>query len=308
MYRYVSGAYLAIAYLAIAYLAIAYLAIAYLAIACIEIAYLAIALCGKRPSRETFYRPQWEDHKARSSHRNGPLMTSNARQVSISVVLTLTLSLAACSGGGGGGATAPFAPLSDAAGEDVPPASATPPSTGNPVEPTAAPVVPPAIAALEDGGALLSDYPPVRFVDTLANTGVQIGYTAEGQQERTDTDFIEEQWEYMQRCLEETGTPPLIILVEGAVETLTVDDEVLRYIDGSAIASSSVSLSGTVIQLSEDDLYGFYGVPGFNLRQIIGRSLWSDAGLPERDYPTTCARLIEPLMHGMTRLRSKVEP
>lgn len=198
---------------------------------------------------------------------------------------------------GTGGGTADAADTGTGAGGGMTSGSGTQVSPGDVLDgdtATERPQRPPSVIALADGGTLLHELPELVFVDTLADTGVQIGYTQEVQPDSTDTGFIEDQWEYMQACLGETGVPPLIVLVDGDVSPLTRDDDVLRFIDGSEVATSSVSLAGTVIQVSVADFDGSYGVPGFNLRQIIGRSLWTAAGLPERDYPTTCARVISP--------------
>lgn len=154
----------------------------------------------------------------------------------------------------------------------------------------------PPLTALGDGDPLLSPVPEFVVTETRADTGIQVAYTSESQLTRVDAAFVESQWQFMQTCLELVSPPPLVIIIDGSISPFTPADDVLFGFDGKVNASASVSasVSGTslVIQVRVADFDGSLGNPGFNLRSIMGRSLWLSAGMAEKDYPFACARTV----------------
>jgi len=140
-----------------------------------------------------------------------------------------------------------------------------------------------------DGTDLINVLPDIVKTRTLANTGLRIGYTAVDQLTGIDVNYIEQQWQHMQRCTGQVAVAPFIVITELSVEPLTLDDDVIFNIDGIPAASASAGLVPT-IQIREADFDGSLGNVGFNLRSILGRYLWLSADLAERDYPFPCAR------------------
>ena len=135
------------------------------------------------------------------------------------------------------------------------------------------------------------DDPNAKPVELItAATGVQIVYANPTLQSSIDGDYIDSQWVHMQTCLQITAQTPTVNIVSDRVTPLTADDDVIRYIDGSILATSTVTDTGTTIQVTEADFDGSLGAKGGNLRSIFGRYLWFSASLPERDYPYDCAR------------------
>lgn len=142
---------------------------------------------------------------------------------------------------------------------------------------------------LQDDPATISDVPDVVSSEVLANSGLQVAYTEASQRSVAPPLMIESQWLYMQACLELTGVAPIVVIRTAAVVPFTALDDVIFGIEGIPIASSS-RRSVPVVQVLAADFDGTLGSPGFNLRSIIGRLLWSSAGLAERDYPFACAQ------------------
>ena len=122
-----------------------------------------------------------------------------------------------------------------------------------------------------------------------AATGVQIVFADPEQQNSIDGDYIDSQWVKMQTCLQITAQTPTVNVISGRVTPITADDDVIRYIDGSILATATVTDTGTTIQVTEADFDGSLGAKGGNLRSIFGRYLWFSASLPERDYKYDCA-------------------
>lgn len=122
-----------------------------------------------------------------------------------------------------------------------------------------------------------------------AATGVQITFADEAQKDSIGGDYIESQWVQMQTCLQITALTPAVRVVSDRITPLTSDDDVLRFIDGSVLATATVTSTDATIQITEADFDGSLGAKGNNLRSIIGRYLWFSASLPERDYPYHCA-------------------
>ncbi len=122
-----------------------------------------------------------------------------------------------------------------------------------------------------------------------AATGVQIVYSDPELQNTIDADYIDSQWVKMQTCLQITAHTPTVNVVSDRVTPLTADDDVIRYIDGSILATSTVTDTGTTVQVTAADFDGSLGPIGGSLRSIFGRYLWFSANLPERDYQYDCA-------------------
>ncbi len=130
--------------------------------------------------------------------------------------------------------------------------------------------------------------------EIMANSGLQISSNRPLDDGSSDApDFTERQWVHMQNCLGITAVAPEVEIVSGRISAESQEDDAVRYIDGSIVATAHVSDTGAVIQISEGDFDGSLGTPGSFLRSIMGRYLWFSAELAERDYPFECAR-IEP--------------
>lgn len=125
---------------------------------------------------------------------------------------------------------------------------------------------------------------------TLADTGLQVGFSNGLDTARVDLSLIEDSWSGMQSCLNVVAVSPLVMVLDVPVLPMSASDDVLFNIDGSIVATSTRFETGTAtVQISIDDLDGSLNRVGFNLRSIMGRYLWDSANLPERDYPHSCA-------------------
>lgn len=136
-----------------------------------------------------------------------------------------------------------------------------------------------------------TDLDHVGPITTLANTGLQVGLAGELDVARVDMSLIEGSWTHMQTCLAVVAVAPLVIVTEDAIRPFSGSDDILYHLDGSMTASLTRYASGATLQISLADLDGSLNQVGFNLRSIMGRYLWTSAGLPERDYPHNCASL-----------------
>ena len=150
-------------------------------------------------------------------------------------------------------------------------------------------LVPVALLQFEDDPGLLNEIPNIAASEVTADTGLQVVYTEQSQIDRISALDIEAHWVQMQACLELVTSPPVVIITSDFVQPFTAIDDVIRDIQGSPIASSSVR-DDPIIQIIEADFDGSLGTAGFNLRSIMGRLLWLSAGLAERNYRYECAR------------------
>lgn len=156
--------------------------------------------------------------------------------------------------------------------------------------------LPTVLRQLSEDSSVLSPVPDVVFTQTLADSGLRVSYTSLEQRILAPALDVEEQWIHMQSCLEVVGAPPLVLIRNNEVEPFTALDEVLinEIFEAPEFSfvptASSSTLHGTVIQVIVEDFDGSLGMPNFNLRSIMGRRLWADAGLAARDYPFECAR------------------
>lgn len=142
----------------------------------------------------------------------------------------------------------------------------------------------------EDEATRLNDLPAIVYSETLDATDLEVAYTTGLQRDWIEPDYVEAQWLHMLSCTGVSLQTPRVVIVEGEALPLHLEDDVIRYIDGRTVASSSVDEQGPVLQVSEFDFDGSLGSVGFNLRAIIGRYLWLTASLAERDYPFVCSR------------------
>lgn len=143
---------------------------------------------------------------------------------------------------------------------------------------------------------LIAPVPDVVFTQTMAASGLRISYTTLELKTIAPALTIEQQWIFMQDCVQQVGVAPLVLVREGPVVPFTPADDVVRNenplsteIDFIPIASTS-TLYGPVIQVSDSDFDGSLGSPSFNLRSIMGRYIWLSLSLSERDYPFACAQ------------------
>ncbi|MFK7862264.1 MAG: hypothetical protein AB8B64_25885 [Granulosicoccus sp.] len=149
---------------------------------------------------------------------------------------------------------------------------------------------------LQSDENLIAPVPEVAHTQTMAGSGLQISFTEKSLIVRAPPAVIEEQWIFMQSCLQRVAVAPLVLVREGPAVPFTIADDVVRNETITALEITSVpiasasTLHGAVIQVSVDDFDGSLGTPAFNLRSIMGRHLWLSANLPERDYPFECAR------------------
>ena len=155
--------------------------------------------------------------------------------------------------------------------------------------------VPDALLVIQGDPSRINAVPDVVAVETLADSGLQVAYTAGVRREHAAPRYIGAQWQHMQSCVGIVAPAPLVIVVAGTIEPLIATDDVLRDIEGRITASASVGADGiATLQVLEADFDGSLGNPGFGLRSIMGRHLWLSAMLPERDYPFECARTPAP--------------
>jgi len=127
------------------------------------------------------------------------------------------------------------------------------------------------------------------FTPTPGN-GLPVVYQDPGEAILSSDDFIDAQWEHMQTCLLVSAQEPAVLVVEGKLEPIDSNDDVVRHIDGQVQASSHVTDTSATIQVRAQDLDGSLGSEGAYLRSIMGRYLWLANSLAERDYPYHCAK------------------
>lgn len=150
--------------------------------------------------------------------------------------------------------------------------------------------VPVALRDLEASSTLISPVPVITSTEVLADSGLQVAYTQSSQSALAPAIGVEADWLYMQTCLGQVGVAPLVLVISSAIAPLTAADDVVFTIDGIPVASATMG-SIPVIQVVFSDFLISGGPSGQILRSIMGRLLWSSAGLSARDYPYSCARL-----------------
>ncbi|MFK8075151.1 MAG: hypothetical protein AB8B84_01100 [Granulosicoccus sp.] len=151
---------------------------------------------------------------------------------------------------------------------------------------------PAALLTLQDDIRRISEVPTVVAGEILADSGLEVAYTSKALSADIPALNIEANWLNMQSCLNLVSVAPLVIVAE-SVSPLTRQDDVIRTIDGFPFATASDS-DIPVLQIDSED-FSTDHIYGSSLRSIMGRLLWSTAGLAVRDYPFECAnQVIEP--------------
>jgi hypothetical protein len=153
-------------------------------------------------------------------------------------------------------------------------------------------VLPDALIGLQNAGALLAPIPAITSIEIMAESGLQVAYTQSDQNSIVQALRVELNWLHMQSCLQQVGVAPLVLIRSADFAALTSSDEVIHSIEGIPVASSTMG-SIPVIQVGVSDFLMADDTNGYNLRSIMGRLLWSSAGLSVRDYPYSCARQLE---------------
>jgi hypothetical protein len=148
--------------------------------------------------------------------------------------------------------------------------------------------VPVAILDLQAGSTLIAPVPAITSIEVLAESGLQVAYTQSAQNALVSALSVEVNWLHMQTCLHQVGVAPLVLIRSSGIAPFTSADDVIHTIDGIPAASVSMG-SIPVIQIGVSDFLMTGDAYGYNLRSIMGRLLWSSAGLSARDYPYYCA-------------------
>lgn len=149
--------------------------------------------------------------------------------------------------------------------------------------------LPLALLDLQAGSTLAGPLPTITSIEVLAASGLQLAYTQSAQIDIVPALSVEANWLHMQSCLQQVGVAPLIIIGSSDIVPLTSGDEVIHTIDGIPVASASPGAI-PVIQIGLSDFMVIGDANGYNLRSIMGRLLWSSAGLSVRNYPYSCAQ------------------
>jgi len=139
------------------------------------------------------------------------------------------------------------------------------------------------------GNASIAADPGTPEFTPSPGNGLPISYEDPGQGLSSNDEFIGAQWEHMQTCLLVSAQEPVVIVIDGKLEPIDSNDDVVRHIDGQIQASSHVTDSSATIQVRAQDFDGSLGAQGAYLRSIMGRYLWLANSLAERDYPYKCA-------------------
>ncbi len=147
-------------------------------------------------------------------------------------------------------------------------------------------------------GTILSDpvtfdpielFPAIIELQQHETSGLLLGYTDSVQIGDPDLEFVNDSWLSMQECLGITADAPLIVLQQTAVEPLASTDDIVFDFQGRISASANDGDSGASLQIMASEVAESFVERGFSLRSIIGRYLWRNNSLPERDYPFSCA-------------------
>lgn len=144
------------------------------------------------------------------------------------------------------------------------------------------------IAILNDSPDFLHD-PQIAAIDGASSGEITVAYSDANLQQRVNADYVNGEWEKLKLCLQVSASPPVVLVVDGWVEAGSSDD-VLFNIMGRRLATSTHRPDSTnLIRISTYDFDGSQGNPGFHLRSILGRYLWSVNELPAVGYNTGCA-------------------
>ncbi len=156
-------------------------------------------------------------------------------------------------------------------------------------DPEQAALTPAPLLELQNSTELISSIPDVVSSEVLADSGLQVAYTSTDLVTAVPALFVEDNWAHMQTCLNQVAVAPFVV-VANDVSPLTSLDDVIYSIEGVPVATSSAG-NVPVIQITAADFTAGSSA-GSNLRSIMGRLVWSSAGLAVRDYPFECARQV----------------
>lgn len=147
-------------------------------------------------------------------------------------------------------------------------------------------------------GTILSDpvtfdpielFPAIIELQQHETSGLLLGYTDAAQISDPELEFVNDAWLSMQECLQITADAPLVVLQQVSVEPLASTDDIVFDFQGRISASANDGDSGASLQVLASEVAETFVERGFSLRSIIGRYLWRNNSLPERDYPFSCA-------------------
>lgn len=147
-------------------------------------------------------------------------------------------------------------------------------------------------------GIILSDpvtfdpielFPGIVELQQHETSGLLLGYTDASQIGDPDLEYVNDAWLSMQECLRITADAPLVVLQHDSVEPLASTDDIVFDFQGRISASANDGDSGASLQVMASEVAETFVQRGFSLRSIIGRYLWRNNSLPERDYPFSCA-------------------
>ncbi|MBX2880610.1 MAG: hypothetical protein KTR32_11785 [Granulosicoccus sp.] len=143
-------------------------------------------------------------------------------------------------------------------------------------------------SALNDAPGFLHD-PDIALIVTPVSSQITVAYADANLQQRVNAEYVSDEWEKMKLCLDVSAQPPVVLVIDGWIDA-SAGDDVLFNITGRRLATSTHRTDSTnLIQISTYDFDGSQGNPGFHLRSILGRYLWSVNQLPAVGYNTGCA-------------------
>ncbi len=132
-------------------------------------------------------------------------------------------------------------------------------------------------------------YPAIVELEQHESSGLLLGYTDASQLDNPDLEYINEAWVSMQDCLGVSADAPLVVIQQSSVEPLASTDDIVFDFQGRISASAHDGETGASLQVLASEVAETFVDQGFSLRSIMGRYLWRNNSLPERDYPFSCA-------------------
>ena len=121
------------------------------------------------------------------------------------------------------------------------------------------------------------------------SSGLLLGYTDAAQVDNPNLEFVNDAWVSMQACLGVSADAPLVVIQQNSVEPLASTDDIVFDFQGRISASAHDGNTGASLQVLASEVAETFVDRGFSLRSIIGRYVWRNNSLPERDYPFSCA-------------------
>lgn len=147
----------------------------------------------------------------------------------------------------------------------------------------------PSIASALNGTPGFLHDPGIALIVSPPSSDLSVAYADAALQEQVNAEYVSGEWEKMKHCLGVSAPPPIVLVVDGWVEAGPSDD-VLFSIVGQRLATSTFRSDSTnLIRISTYDFDGSQGNPGFHLRSVVGRYLWSVNELAAVGYNTGCA-------------------